>query len=349
VILKAPAEIDRFVANPPKDVRAAVIYGRDRGAVRERADALARKLVPDPNDPFAVGQIGDGDADDAGRLADELSAMSLLGGARLVRLQAPEKAAADRIAADALKTHLSGGFNPDAFLLIEAGALGRDSGLRKAAESAKTGAVCIPIFEDEVGDLSRMTREGLARDGVALTSEALDIFVGRLPRERGIVRQEIERLALFLGPGSGVTADAAALTTHLGVTADASLSDAASFAAGGKAAPAYAGLQRAMAEGEGGVAAVRAMGFHLGRLRRIRVAVEGGAAPEAAAKSAGVFWKQEREVLRQHRAWTSPALDRAQADILAADKACKTAGSPDVLLAERLYLSVASQARRLGL
>jgi DNA polymerase-3 subunit delta len=154
---------------------------------------------------------------------------------------------------------------------------------------------------------------------------------------------------LYLGPGSGTVGDPDLLAAHLGATGEASLTDAASDAAGGRARPALDGLARAFAEGEGGVAAVRVLGQHMARLRRIRIAVDGGAQPQAAAKSAGVFWKAEREVLRQHRAWTAEALDRAQAEIAGADQACKTAGSPDQLLAERLYLGLAGQARRLGL
>ena len=74
-----------------------------------------------------------------------------------------------------------------------------------------------------------------------------------------------------------------------------------------------------------------------------------GATPQEATKSAGVFWKSEREFLRQARAWSSAALDEMQADILGADRACKTAGAPDQLIAERLYLTAAARARRLGL
>ena len=51
-----------------------------------------------------------------------------------------------------------------------------------------------------------------------------------------------------------------------------------------------------------------------------------------------MFWKSEREFLRQARTWTLPELDRIQPEVLAADKACKTAGSPDALIAERLAL-----------
>ena len=38
-------------------------------------------------------------------------------------------------------------------------------------------------------------------------------------------------------------------------------------------------------------------------------------------------------------------LDRLQPDVLAADRACKTAGSPDQLIAERLALQIAGRAR----
>jgi signal transduction histidine kinase len=42
-----------------------------------------------------------------------------------------------------------------------------------------------------------------------------------LAKERGVVRQEIERLVLFLGPGSGVTATPADLAGFVGVEPDA--------------------------------------------------------------------------------------------------------------------------------
>jgi len=99
----------------------------------------------------------------------------------------------------------------------------------------------------------------------------------------------------------------------------------------------------------GGAAAVRAMSSHLARLRRIAVACHAGASIQEAVKGAQVFWKAEREVSRQARAWTLGELDAAQPDLLAADIACKQAGAPDELIAERLALSLAGRARRLGL
>lgn len=350
MILAKRPDIERFLAKPDAGVRAALIYGRDMGVVRDRGHQLAAKLVPNPDDPFDVAILTEIDlADDGGRLESELAAQSLMKGRRLVRLRlAAEKPAADKLAAEALTRHAAGELNPDAFFLIEAGNLGRDSALRKVAEKVAAAAT-IPCYEDEVGDVARLVRETLAKDNVTLTQDALNLFVARMPKERGVARQEIERLALFLGPGSGITAGPADLEQFLGVEPEASLFDAASDAFGGRLGEAQSGLRRAAQEGESGPAAVRALGMHLGKLRRVLTLAKAGAGLQEAAKASGVFWKQEREFLRQARTWTLPELDRIQPEILAADRACKTTGSPDRLIAERLALTVAGRAKRLGL
>ena len=160
MILSKRQEIERFLAAPGADIRAALIYGRDRGVVRERANALAKKATANPDDPFDAALLTDSDIDgDPARLEGELSAISMMGGRRLVRLRIfGEKAATDKAAAESLKAHLEGSFNAEAFFLIEAGALGRDSALRGAAEKAKAGAVAVPCYEDDTGDIARMTR-----------------------------------------------------------------------------------------------------------------------------------------------------------------------------------------------
>src|SRR6201993_4429735 len=261
MILGKRPDIERFLSRPDADIRAALIYGRDMGVVRGRGQQLAARIARDPNAPFDVAQLTDGDLDaDGGRLEGELAAQSLMGGRRLVRLRfSTEKVALDKAAAETFTRHADGELNPDAFLLVEAGNLGRDSALRKAAEKAN-GAVAIPCYEDEPGDVARQVRDALAKDNLSLSSDALQVFVARMPKERGVARQEIERLALYLGPGSGAVATPADLEPFLGVEPEASLSDAAADAFGGRLADAQAGLRRAAQEGEKGPAAGRARG-----------------------------------------------------------------------------------------
>ena len=350
MILSRRPDIERFIGRPDAGIRAALIYGRDTGVVRERGQQLAAKVTTRPDDPFDAALLNDSDMDgDPVRLEGELAAQSMMGGRRLVRLKlTSEKSGPDKMAAEALTRHVAGELNPEAFFLIEAGALGKESALRKVCEKSPACAV-IPCYEDEPGDIARLVRDSLSQDGVGLTADALAVFVARMPKERGVARQEIERLALFLGPGSGLTATPKDLEAFLGVEPEASLSDAAADAFGGRLAQAQQGLRRAAQEGEAGPAAVRAIGNYLSRLRRTLTLAKSGAGLQEAAKASGVFWKSEREFLRQARAWTLAELDRLQPDVLAADRACKTTGSPDHLIAERLALQIAGRARRLGL
>lgn len=349
MILAKRPDVDRFLAGPPAGVRAALIHGRDRGGVRERAEALARRLVERPDDPFDTALLTEADLEaDPARLPDELAALSMLGGRRLVRVRLDGKAGPEKLTAEALKAHADGALNPDAFLIVEAQALEKSSALRKAAE-AHAAAAAIAVYEDEGGDVARMARDALKADGVSLTAEALELFTARLPKERGVARAEIERLVLWLGPGSGAQAGPAELEEFLGVEPEASLFDAAADAFGGRLRPAFTALRRAQAEGEGGVAVVRALSSHAQKLRRSLVLVGGGRGPQEAAKMSGVFWKSEREFLRQLAKWRLADLDTLQPEILDCDRACKSAGAPDGLLAERLAMTVAGRARRLGL
>jgi DNA polymerase-3 subunit delta len=356
MILNRRPDIDRFLAAPGAAVRAAVIHGRDHGVVRERAEILARAATARPDDPFDVARLTQSDiAREDARLEGELAAISMMGGRRLVRLQladdtGPERTKAERLAGEALARHLAGELNPDALFVIEAPPLRADSPLVKLGKDSAACAV-IPCYEDEAGELKLMARDSLAREGLHLSTEALDAFVRRLPHDRGVARQEIERLALYLGPGAQGQTGLDQLADFFGVEPEASLGEAALHAFGGRLAAAQAELRLAAQEGEGGIAAIRALALHLGRLRRVAMARAAGAPPQAAVRAAGVFWKSEREVLRQANAWTLAQLAGPQADILEVEMACKRGGSraPDQLLAERLAFGIAGHARRLGL
>jgi len=329
-------------------VRAAIIHGRDVGLVRERAANLAKAVTANPDDPFDAAHLSEGDVlADPARLEGELAAISMMGGRRLVRLRL-SGSSADRPAAEALERHLAGALNPEAFFLIESETLRNDNPLIKAGKDHEACGI-IPCYEEDAGDLARLTREALAREGLILDARALEAFGARLPHDRGVARQEIERLTLFLGPGARGAARLEDLTTFFGVEPDVSLADAALHAFGGRLAAAQADLRRADLEGESGIPAIRALAGHLTRLRRAAQLRAGGTNPQAAAKAVGVFWKSEREFIRQSTAWTAAELTGPQRDIFTADLACRRTGAPDRLLAERLAFAIAGHARRLGL
>jgi DNA polymerase-3 subunit delta len=350
VKLDKKPQIESFLAAPPPEVRAAVIHGDDRGGVRERADRLARVSTENPEDPFNVDLLTEREIDQApARLEEALSALSLMGGRRLVRVRLTEpKPAVERAVAEALKAHLEGRLNPDAFLLIETDALPASSVIRGAAEKSPAAA-CIPLYQEDLQGLAGLVLQSLTREGLSISPEALSALAARLPRERGVVRSEIERLVLYLGPGSAARAELADLEAFFGVEPEASLRDAAGDAFGGRAGPCQSALRRARAEGEDGSAALRALTGHLARLRRGRLLLETGASAKEVAGELRLFWKEEAEMLRQIRAWPGPEIAQVGQELLDADAACKQTGAADHLISERLALSIAFRARRFGL
>lgn len=347
------AEVDAFFRQPPAHMTGALIYGKDRSQILERSTVLARQIVPDINDPFNVSLLTETDIEgDLGRLEGELQSLSLMGGRRLIRLKFfTEKATLDKSVAQILKNHAAGEYNRDAFIIVEAGSLGGDSSLRRLADGDKNLA-SIACYEDETGDIVRMARETLSENGVSLSTGAMDMFAQRLPKERGIARQEIERLILFIGPGSHKTLTETELLDFLGVEPEASLFKAASDAFGGRMKAAQAGLRRAFAEGEGGADAIRALSTHYNKVKLLKGLIQKGMGSKEAARAAGVFWKDEDDMLRQARAWSFDGpngLDALARDIVETDKSCKSTGMPDLLIAERLYMQIAGKASRAGL
>ena len=348
-LVKRP-EIDAFFKSPPRHVVGALIYGKDRSQVLERSTVLARQIVPDIHDPFNVSLLTDTDIDsDPARLEGELQSLSLMGGRRLIRLKFfTEKSGLDKAVTALLKNHAAGDYNREAFIVIEAGALGSDSALRRLADADKS-LVSIACYDDETGDTIRMAREAFAQNGVSLTTAAMDLFAQRMPKERGVAHQEIERLILFIGPGSHRTIDDKELVDFLGVEPEASFFKAAQDAFGGRMKAAQAGLRRAFAEGEGGADAMRALSGHYNKVKLLKSLIDKGLGGKEAAKAAGIFWKDEDDMLRQARAWSFNVLDPLAGDLIEADKLCKSTGMPDLLIAERLFLQIAGKASRAGL
>src|SRR3984893_7152632 len=88
VALKA-AEVDAYIAARDPARPIALVFGPDAGLVSERADAMVRAAVDDPNDPFALVRLdGEERAGDPPRLIDEANTGPLFGGRRAIRVKA---------------------------------------------------------------------------------------------------------------------------------------------------------------------------------------------------------------------------------------------------------------------
>src|SRR5947199_9352655 len=91
-------EIDAFLARPDAARPIILLYGPDTGLVRERADALLKSAVDDPNDPFSLVRLdGDELSAEPSLLVDEAMTVPLFGCRRAIRVRARSRDVASAV------------------------------------------------------------------------------------------------------------------------------------------------------------------------------------------------------------------------------------------------------------
>lgn len=186
-------EFDRFVEKGAELYRFYVIYGPDRGLVSERAGMLAKRSGVALDDPFALLKLDVSDLQGSpGRLMDEVNALGLFGGQKLIWLRGVNN---EKPVLDAVQAILDQG-TPANTLLIEAGDLKKGSGLRKIVEPSRSVAV-IPCYADDVRALNGLIDAELALEGLTITNDARKHLLDQLGGDRVASRNEIRKLALY--------------------------------------------------------------------------------------------------------------------------------------------------------
>ena len=343
--MKVPAaRAGAFAKKPDPAAQLLLIYGDDRGQVRELAEAATASVVEDPSDPFRIVRLAAGDlADDPARLADEAAAISFGGGRRVIRVDG---------ATDTHSKHFKGFLEApmgDALIVVEAAFLNSRSSLRKLAEGAKNAAA-LPCFSDDGRSLDEVIRESLQGHGLSASPEARAYLAANLGSDRQVTRSELEKLALYAAsrddPGAPIGLDDAAAC--IGDSSALTLDNLTFATGGGDSAAADRSLNRLFDEGLNAVGILRALGRHFVRLQAMAAALDRGAEPAAAARSLQppAFGPRAQQLAAQARAWPAGAVSQAIARIDDAEAQCKTTGAPDRLLCSRLVLSLSAAAAR---
>lgn len=337
-----PRSVDGFLKSPPPDVRAVLFYGPDGGLARERLAKLGLTVVPALDDPFLVSEIsGDTLSDDPARLGDEAAAISMTGGRRVVIVrEAPEGSNG------AFASFLSDPFG-DALVLVTAGDLTPRSKLRKAFESADTGAA-IACYRDEGRDLSSLIDEGLRPLGVRIDPDARDLLTAILGSDRAVSRSEIEKLALYAGQDGHLDRETVAVL--VGDSSATALDDICFALSDGRADHLERALELLTEAGTPSVQVLRAASNHVLRLRRVQDLAASGQDFGSAMGSLKppVFFKTRPRFEAVVKRVPPAALSQALSVLMEAEAACKRTGAPDALLCDRALQQAAALCRRAG-
>jgi DNA polymerase-3 subunit delta len=330
-----------FLRAPPESCRAILLYGPDRGLARERAEALARLVVPDLADPFRVAELSpERIAKDPALLLDEALALAFGGGRRVVRVRDAGDASTPACAL------LLGAADVPALVLIEAGDLPPRSSLRRLFEDSTAAGAAVPCYHDEGTRLEQLVDALLAEHRVAAEPAARAYLVQALGGDRAATRTEIAKLAAYVGEGRRASlADAEAT---VGDSAAIGLDHVAFAVAAGDAAGLGRALDHALAEGSEPVAILRAVARHLDRLQLVAGRREKGMALGAAMAGfrPPLHFRAAKALSAQAPAWTSARAGAALAALLEAEVRVKTTGNPAATICRQALLELAEAPTR---
>ena len=165
--------------------------------------------------------------------------------------------------------------------------------------------------------------------------------------ERGILRRELEKLALYLDADPSGTQpvaieDVAALSADIG---DADLGALVDAVAGSAASAADRQLTRLAAQGIPGITLLRAVTRRFWLLLELRLAVDGGSSAASAVDAARppVFWKDKPAIAAQLGDWPTPVVRTVLARLLATERAIKRSGTAGDVLAAQFLLGLAAR------
>jgi DNA polymerase-3 subunit delta len=329
----APARVPAFLRDPG-GCRVVLLFGGDAGMIRDRAETLVRAVAGSLDDPFLVTELP---REDIRRLPDEAAGLSLIGGRRVVRVRDVTDAATDSVQA------LLKGPAP-ALVVLESPSIQSRSRLRTVLEAAADG-VAIGCYPEEGRALEETIRETLRLNGVGIEPDALSWLSQQLGADRASTRSELEKLALYVGPGNRV--DLAACMTSVGDFAGLSLDDALFAATTGDVATTDRALEAAIAEGAAPVQVLRAALGHLQRLHRARLTMDEqdlNAADAVKSLRPPVFYQKVGAFTRSLGLWPATTLKAAMAALAEAELGCKRTGFPDQALCRNAVLTLARRS-----
>lgn len=329
----APAQVAGFLKNPGA-CRVVLLYGDDAGMIRDRAEMLVRAVAGSLDDPFLVAELA---REEIAGLADEAASLPLTGGRRVVRVRDASDAATAPVQA------ILKGRAP-ALVVLEAPGMATRSRLRTALEDAPDGAA-IGCYPEEGRSLEITIRTTLTEAGVRPDPDALSWLTAQLGGDRASTRSELEKLALYVGPGGRVDLDSA--MACVGDLAGLSLDDALFAATTGDVATADRALELAMAEGAAPVQVLRVGLSHVQKLHRARLAMEEQGLTAADATKTirpPIFYRRTGAFARSLMLWPIPALTAALAGLAEAERGCKRTGWPDEALCRNTVLALARRA-----
>jgi DNA polymerase-3 subunit delta len=322
---------------PDPAIRFYLFYGQDEGQSRAYGERLLKGLEAEKAAISAQAVKSD-----PALLADEAAAIGLFGGKRTLWIEPASDDVAPAVEA------LLDAPNVESPVIAIAGALRKTSPLVKVVETDPHAFAHIS-YELGERDAERVVEDLARNEGLRLAGGVAARIASAAGNERGIIAQELAKLALYTDatPESPKQVERDTLD-EIGAGAEGDWMRLGDLALAGDVDRLSHELVVSAADAEP-ITVVRALQRRLLMLAPIRAKVDRGARPHDAVTSAGksVFWKDKDLITRLISFWDSKALARVLERSGALERRLMSADSPPQAEAlEEELVAIARTARR---
>ncbi|MGB3723346.1 MAG: DNA polymerase III subunit delta [Pacificimonas sp.] len=341
---KKPA-IDQAVAAADPDIRIWLFYGQDEGGARATADQLTAKFAagdPMARTDFTVAEL----RDDPSLLAAEAAAISMFGGAKVIRVDQVSEAPGSNIraAVEALLGAPEAG-NP---VILTAGDLKGTSALVKMIGISAQGAA-LKFWQPNARDAGGLAAELCKAAGLQPDRDVQAQLATMIGTNRAIAEQEIAKFALYLDSAADdpkpLTQD---IVDRLGAAfSEGDFSMLTAAVAGGDPRRAASEHARLLMDRKASVGQLRAVQRQFRQLVLLARGTARGQSPEMVVEAEGrrIFWKEKGALVRQLGLWNVRDAERALARLVNVEIQTKSSGTADAdLLTADCFVSLSRRA-----
>ena len=330
--MKAKAyQLDALSVRLQKEFRAALIFGTDSAGVQEVAQKIQKIVIPKAG-PFSVIALTPADLKSTpNRVLEEANTADLMGGRRLIWFKEASATHAD-IMADFVEK-----CQTDAFLLMTAENLTKSSALRVESETSPDILV-IACYPPEVMDLRRIIVDFARGAGFDLTAEATDYLIQNTDNNTLILKNELNKIALWNGDKKRITLD---LIQQLVGTGTVNTDTLIQAVANRQTERTISALNALILQGENPVSLMRMVARYFDALLKGVDKMDAGENSTDVAKKIlrPAQFRLEEAVIGQLRSWSKESLLKAHKTLLDAEIQMKSGVlDPELTLKQTLLM-----------
>ena len=338
-----------FLNSPSNAIIGVLLYGPDRGLVKERGQTLTKAYSHNKESVLGTSVLTSDDlSGDPGKLDDEISALSMFGDARIVRLLLDHERNGQTIS-KIIKKYDNNPKMAEAKLIVEAGELTQKSVIRKTFEASKN-FLSIACYSLSTIDVEVLIKTRLKELSISIEKNALQYWAPLIDGDLALINSEIEKMALYMGYGKqgkkNITIENIKEIAAGGN--DVTISDVIMNTMSGNLLETDNYFHRAIKSKLNSAVVLRGLQNHLVRLIQAKTQVNKGASLESAINSLRppVFYMHKTNFMKHLRIWTLSALHKALTQSLVVEQNLKTAGAPQEAMVGRLLIALSSYSKR---